>query len=331
VIPVLWRDRLFLFWLRILQQKPSDPGQVAASTSSKDLAQTSLKEISDDARAKAQTSGKLAVQALLCWSEYYGGKWQPARTSDVNRPAMLGQFHAGEFDRSGLRLAAFDAENALGISISGQGGASFFLYNTHTLPLRDEDAFPLANIPVLGPSRYIDTMTQNLRIEYSTGLLEMGQGGSLSGKPLAREILYNDLRDRSVEPRHPLAEPWDVPFFYSDGVHVFFVTTTEAPVWIQDYWKYGAWLDSGLEQKVAIPPLVFQTSPELKAKRNLWIDGGPGGPSASVIDPAPISKFITEDAYIRQGLGTAATLNFDGLRIGPSGAIQGNGIKERKP
>ena len=34
----------------------------------------------------------MTVQAVLCWSEYYNGKWQPAKTSDVNNPVPLGPY-----------------------------------------------------------------------------------------------------------------------------------------------------------------------------------------------------------------------------------------------
>ena len=28
------------------------------------------------------------VQAVLCWSEYYNGKWQPTKTSDINSHSL---------------------------------------------------------------------------------------------------------------------------------------------------------------------------------------------------------------------------------------------------
>ena len=31
-------------------------------------------------------------QAILCWAEYYNGKWQPTKTSDVNLPTTIGSF-----------------------------------------------------------------------------------------------------------------------------------------------------------------------------------------------------------------------------------------------
>ncbi len=31
-------------------------------------------------------------QAVLCWTEYYNGKWQPTKTSDVNLPTVIGSF-----------------------------------------------------------------------------------------------------------------------------------------------------------------------------------------------------------------------------------------------
>ena len=32
-------------------------------------------------------------QAILCWTEYYNGKWQPTKTSDINLPTTIGSFN----------------------------------------------------------------------------------------------------------------------------------------------------------------------------------------------------------------------------------------------
>ena len=29
---------------------------------------------------------------MLCWTEFYNGKWQPTKTSDVNHPTTIGSF-----------------------------------------------------------------------------------------------------------------------------------------------------------------------------------------------------------------------------------------------
>jgi hypothetical protein len=124
VIPVVWKNRLFLFWLRILKklapttQKPGTAGQTL----------TSLK--TDDIK---NDPPNLTVQAMLCWSEHFNGKWQTTRTSDVNNPITLGVFSPDGFHRSELKLGAAIGDGALEVWMS-IGNWRFLLYNTHSLP-----------------------------------------------------------------------------------------------------------------------------------------------------------------------------------------------------
>ena len=41
----------------------------------------------------------------------------------------------------------------------------------------------------------------------------------------------------------------------------------------------------------------------------------------NLIDRAPMQRFVTEDANIRQGIGTTGVVMFGDRQIGPSGAI----------
>src|SRR6185295_1533196 len=136
----------------------------------------------------ARNATKARMQAVLCWSEYYNGKWQPTKTSDINRPLELGEFAPDRFDRSKLRLKSFrqpdDLADALGIHISGQGDGTFFLYNTHSLPLREIDAFELmTELPDLpGAFRLLDTSDDRaFTIGYSDGLRHLDAEGHLGG------------------------------------------------------------------------------------------------------------------------------------------------------
>jgi hypothetical protein len=48
----------------------------------------------------------------------------------------------------------------------------------------------------------------------------------------------------------------------------------------------------------------------------------------SIVDQAPMLRFVTEDAYIRQGIGTTGVVTFGEKQIGPSGAIRD--VRSRK-
>ena len=87
VLPVVWQDRLLLFWLRILKKAPINPAGVPTSSNVPGkLAEIHLADVKSDAANDAKSKAKLTVQAVLCFSEYYNGKWQPTKTSDPDRP-----------------------------------------------------------------------------------------------------------------------------------------------------------------------------------------------------------------------------------------------------
>lgn len=111
--------------------------------------------------------------AVLCWAEYYNGKWQPSKTSDVTKPTSIARFSpsgadAFDADRNLIRLVptqytgqaytswgatagTIDLEGALLLAIVLPSDwsslmvpglaytAGFALYNTHSLPVRFED------------------------------------------------------------------------------------------------------------------------------------------------------------------------------------------------
>jgi hypothetical protein len=122
-----------------------------------------------------------------------------------------------------------------------------------------------------------------------------------------------------VFPRHELTDGWSAPFFMEDRRNIFYVTTQQQPSLIWDFLGYGIAVNPGISQASAIPPLVVQSGLLIPPK--FWGDGGPIGPDPGIIDPAPIQRFVTEDAYIRQGIGTTGSVIYGERQIGPSGAI----------
>jgi hypothetical protein len=322
VIPVVWDGRLLLFWLRVLKQTPVDPNDLPVeNVSGASISGLSLAEIQANAKSFAQSNSKVRVQAVLCWSEYYNGKWQPAKTSDISRPEELDTFDAAgdnAFDRSKLRLTAFEAGDALGIRISGQGGGSFFMYNTHSLPLRQGDAFPLLNLSIPRPNRNIGLSGDSLILTYSDGLLHFNPDGVLTGQPIERKVLDSPSADRATESRHTQPDPWDAPFFYEDSRHVFYVTTAEEQVRVASHPGYGS-IPGFVEREPHIPSMVFEV--EERPGPRFWGDGDPVGPDMGVVNPDPMRRLISEDANIHRGIGSPAAVKFGDALIGPSGAM----------
>ena len=94
VTPIVWNGRLFLFWLKAVKQGQAAPAQITAAsgTTLGGLAVTDLNSSVTTATGNA-AAGSVLAQAVLCWTEYYNGKWQPTKTSDVNLPTTIGSFN----------------------------------------------------------------------------------------------------------------------------------------------------------------------------------------------------------------------------------------------
>ncbi|HEX7956203.1 MAG TPA: neuraminidase-like domain-containing protein, partial [Pyrinomonadaceae bacterium] len=299
VAPVVWRGRLLLFWLRVMQQGVVDKAAQGPSAKPGNTTPGStLGELAADAKDSAKT--KMAAQAVLCWSEFYNGKWQPAHTSEVERPAELGKFFPagpGAFQRSALRLRFDEEGDALRVGVYGGGNASFLLYNTHSLPAHGASAsggkksvggMQLVAINV-AEWREFTGAVGDLTLTYGSGMVLLGGG-------LTRHVLKPLLPPKIVEPHHRLADPWGAPFFLEDWRHVFFVTTAEEPVLVKDSFDYGVAVNPGGATGVSFTP-QFQA-------------GGAAG-----------RQFVTEDAALPPAAGPAGGVWFGGTLIGPGGAL----------
>jgi len=298
VLPLVWNDRLFLFWLKLVHE--TEDQRLPTPSSSRPVAELRASEVLPN------KVPRLVVKAILCWTEYLGGAWQPARTSDPAKPLQLGVFDrngSNAFDRTKLRMSAlFWTNGAVRIIVSNQVGTgnSFFLYNPFSAPeLREEK-----KNAHFSPKRSLDTTTTSLKVSYAR-----------SGA--AHEVIGNSIPDRTVDAHHPLGgNPWDAPFLYEDSRHAFYVTTDERLVPVPHWLDYGVVIKTR-QPTADIPSLVFP--PE----RGVII--GPGvpvtkQPGFGVVDPAPIDYFVTEDAYINAGLGTPGTVQYGTRDIGPSGS-----------
>jgi hypothetical protein len=167
--PIVWNGRLFLFWLKVVKQAQPSPAQLSSTDSggqSNTLADMPVSDLASFASTAASnaSTGSVAVQGVLCWTEFYNGKWQPTKTSDINNPTTIGHFDPagpGAFEnyRSLIQIAPAqlmsplvmkilyntqftlpDDTLVLDISVPGQSpDGGFVLHNTHSLPVRFED------------------------------------------------------------------------------------------------------------------------------------------------------------------------------------------------
>jgi hypothetical protein len=314
-VPVVWNDRLLLFWLRILQQ-----GSLAAPN----LPEGPLDQ-ADPSKLLDRNASRVTVQAVLSWSEYYNGKWQPTRTSSLNKPLALGSYDPVELGtlRESLSLSSSEKENALQIHIVGARGSvfklppplpTFTLYNTHSLPVLTSEMAPID-----GQIRVMETEDDEFRITY----LPITRG-SAPRIPLVRHILKNlidDDSDHTIEPRHELANAWDAPFIFADGRHVFFVTTAERPVSFLD-WSGFVPLDQLETGTLALPRLIQRELPVPQRPVPVGqADSSPVGSGIGAAGRADLQRFVTEDALIHWGIATLRPVRMGKIDIGPVGGL----------
>jgi hypothetical protein len=262
---------------------------------------------------------QVQVQAILCWSEYYNGKWQPTKTSDVNLPTDLRTAPATgplAFDRSTLQISFSEEESALRLNL---GYSSFLLYNTHSLPQREED---IGNPTYEArPGRY---MSPGVSPGLSPGRLAMDYDPGIGNdNNLNRDVLNYQTRARTAQPVYPLKNPWDAPFFFEDSHHVFYVTTKEQPVTVFEWNGYFPFVVVFPPELVLIPSMVFEQVKIVQDRLGPVITN----PHVGVMDTAQIKRFVSEDAYIKKGISATGTVLFGGTEIGAAG--NRNSVQQR--
>jgi hypothetical protein len=311
VIPVLWKGRLFLFWLRILKQAPLEVQRPGTG----DVALTSLK--TSDIKTDPP---KVTVQAVLCWSEYYNGKWQPTKTSDINYPLDLGQYELQRFVRStlGFSVSEMNQGSTLQVYVYGKSVPSLVLYNTHSLPVQQitdwsnwSDVF-IYDRPVRSLSA---TGSDTFMISYYLRRKSSDRPDFIVQRRILKDLI-GDRTGRTIASQHALQDIWAAPFLYENSRHVFYITSAERPVQIPEWNGFISVVDLPIITEPGLPPLVFKPfgfMPELA-------DMVTYQPGFGVPAPSPVEQHVTEDAYIQQAIGTPGTVRFGDKEIGPAGS-----------
>jgi Neuraminidase-like domain/Putative peptidoglycan binding domain len=324
VLPVVWKGRLFLFWLRLVRATPSDPASVNTSGPTGNLAGLTLSAIKTSAADGLTTAARVHIGAVLSYSEYVAGKWQPVRTSDPDRPTELGSYPAGgagAFDRSLLQLSASHETDALTIGISGSGGSHFTLYTSHSEPVRAEDELGLSIDEVTIRKR---PARRNLSAQTAQLVARYFSGGFIreNNQPLSRPIIDGPTPMKLAAPAQSYDDPWNAPFLVGDAQNAFFVTSTQSQVSVGTFNGFGSGSPGGrtvLEAPFA--PIIWQEVAIFKKKPDPWKQVVT--PVDAISDPANVTVAISEDAQISKAIGTLGSVSFGGREIGPGGAIAG--------
>jgi hypothetical protein len=312
VMPVVWQDRLLLFWLKVTlepQPLPPNTSPLAGTGSIATMKANELKVL----------TAPILVKAMLCWSEHFNGSWQPSKTSGTDVQADLGTNPEPKIDRSQLRLDVIENDKSLRIGVSFNRSASFVLFNTHSPPVLENPApfdpsivsggvvvAVARQLQLQGPSRQVlaHKFAPSFEVQYGTADMMW-----------TFPLFQQKTQATAIQPQHPVPDPWTAPFIYADSEHAFFVRST-ATTGMVGFENIFEGLVSTNPRSNELAP-VFGPPVPIPPRPNFDF----GAPNGGVFDPAPMRRLLSEDVQIRHGLGITGSIAFDDAEIGPTGAI----------
>jgi hypothetical protein len=342
VLPVVWQGRLFLFWLSVLQEGvPNQGGSSNNSASNEEepapLTANSLQGLFDGQKGDVT----IKVKVTLYWSEYYNDKWQPPRTSDVNRPiSLIDQFEpagTSSFDRAKLVLSSLKSSSGellINIVYPGYAGLTvawptdwqdeslidiiysswhsyFKLYNTHSLPVRQEEEVAAAagNGAVTGilGERYVKTQDGVLTICHQFSPFRHGHL-IMEDFSFCWDVLGQAMSSKVIEPRHVIKELFEAPFFVQDPRHVFFV-------------RPSRYISPVITQTDLVPAVGATNGSQSFLPMNPPANSGTVGPNLREV-------FTDAGTSINRLTGPNLTIRFGDRLIGPGGSITPRGSRE---
>jgi hypothetical protein len=296
VLPVVWKGRFFLFWVTVLKKtvdsKSLDNGKEIELT--KKMNVNTLKSVASTA--------KIQIEVMLNWSEYYHGKWQPIRTSDVNAPLVLGKdFEINQFDRNKLKLSSLESflqedSRALVLSViyPGNRWGCFKLYNTHSLP-----SLEVADIIMIDIA-FHEAYPQN-KLFKDNNVLNI-----------------DNSHYQITEPHHRVNDVSNAPFFLQDTRHVFYVKSATSTITV------GGHLDLGIQ-----PPTykVIDNLPDLHIIPKFTQGARGFFPGEELVPPdvdglGHFNHLFQENKYIQQVLITPDLFRFGNRQINPIGSSE---------
>ena len=312
LLPVVWNNRLFLFWLTAIQ-KTSGGGPLAN------------KQASDTDTATSLTVGNLAspvtkkIEVSLCWSEYFNNKWQIKKTSALDDPVVLDYDEAHDhgftseegydFKRENLQLASVVNDNLLiGIDYAGHRYGYFELaskQSAHSKPTEMSGVLP---------GRVFSAACMSGSEQDSAGSVFCISSADPDRPHLVLENCPSGWTDLEPE-QNDIPDYFVAPFFYQDQQRVFYADVEQEVTSVAGYQRIGTYA----------PPQTVQVPPISKLYR-VPVPGF-GDPAKGVIPPPMVARSPAVDpvpadrlAHVEKVLSTDKLVNYDQAAIGAIGS-----------
>lgn len=208
VIPVFWKDRLFLFWATFIRKGREDE---------------QLKGKNADDLTSFNGPVERIVEVNLNWSEFYNAKWQPKRTSNFNNPVKYTTKYPKRNDEIALRYYINEDSHLIIYSFSPIFPFSFKFVNKHSQPNpKNHDWNYYSQI-------YEQVYNSQIRSIWNNGIwyFTFLQFSPTQFDILKHKVLGNEFYS-TIDFSHVI-DMYNEPFFRLDQQHVFFVNPDEVP------------------------------------------------------------------------------------------------------
>ena len=158
--PVVWRDRLYLFWVTFIDQAAPPNPSSGGATGSKKLTDVTLTDVMTDLRAVVSNK---RVDVQLHWSEYLGGEWTTRESGGYSE--VITQTVPASFTRNRVFIHVskeYDpgdgAELGVFVHMGGEINRAFYLAGRNSAPesarYRSKPANPFSSANTTIANRY---------------------------------------------------------------------------------------------------------------------------------------------------------------------------------
>jgi len=337
--PVIWRDRLYLFWVTFMDKADPNPS-IGATTGTRTLTGVTLSEVVTD--LKAAVANK-QVDVQLHWSEYLKGEWSTRESGGFS--PLIYETVGASFKPSDVFIhvskdydPADGAELGVFIHMSDPIDRAFYLAGRNSAPERgsyaDKPANPFSSANSEIANRYSGsgafTVSFQERITTEWGKTPpkanpsiLQQGGSYTLLPCNNNLTALGVSEEAFQGaanpdavkaaiKSGLGEIASLmkPAFYQDNRHTLFIEPNVSERTIEEWQEWvtqtpqpePGWREPDWWKEIVVIPDIPR----------MWPIPDPGDPWRLPIDINPIPD---RDWLVNPG----TAIRFDDVLIGPTG------------
>jgi peptidoglycan hydrolase-like protein with peptidoglycan-binding domain len=327
ILPAIWNGRLFLFWLNIIRKANTD-GKIPDSQNgdSNPNASKSITGVSVNNLNNVATEN---IEIGLSWSEYYNNKWQPRKTSDLNKPILIAGLKPGVYDKMGrnaLRVCAVVGDPSIAIYVNSP--YNWIIYDHRYFILRNKHSTPEPGNwgiykSIYGESREFTHDDNYLNNDHMTLDIEYSKDGEHTFKHsiLKNEYLEYEIVQEKMNPDPFYSTDVEAPFIYQNATDVFFVLPERSiktvPVHLDPPGD-----DTGIDIRL---PHIDPLAPIWEKPWDIWQDiNNPifENVAGNPVESTPVNE--KNGSYVNTAVQNAKEVDYGGVAIGSEGSQYAN-------